>query len=54
MEIARRAGALHTARSGAGPSVVALANADTAANVAAGFESWGAMVIDEIDTRGLI
>ena len=54
MEIARRAGALHVARSGAGPSVVALASADSVENVTAGFSSWGAEVIEGVEPRGLV
>ncbi len=55
IEVARRAGALHAARSGAGPSVVAFATNDTAKAVAAALEEFGAEVIDNpMDTTGLI
>lgn len=55
MEIARRAGALHVARSGAGPSVVAITTQETAGSIAAAFEEYGADVIDSpMDTSGLI
>ena len=55
MEIARRAGALHAARSGAGPSVVALATAETAGRVSRAFEEAGASVLNApIDTTGLV
>lgn len=53
--VARRAGALHAARSGAGPSVVALATQETAGKVAAAFGEWGATVIDDpVETTGLV
>ena len=55
IDIARRAGALHAARSGAGPSVVAIASADTADRVAAAFREFGVDVIDgPVEARGLI
>lgn len=55
MEIARRAGALHVARSGAGPSVVAMTTSDTADRVAGAFLAAGAEVINEpMDTTGLV
>lgn len=55
MEVARRAGALHAARSGAGPSVIAIASAETADRVARALEEDGASVINApIDTIGLI
>jgi homoserine kinase len=55
IEVARRAGALHAARSGAGPSVVAFATRETAGRVAAAFAQWGAEVIDEpVDPTGLV
>lgn len=55
MSIARRAGALHAARSGAGPSVVAIATAETAPRVARAFDDWGATTIDSpVETTGLI
>lgn len=55
IDVARRAGALHAARSGAGPSVVALATQETAGKVAAAFGEWGATVIDDpVETTGLI
>ncbi len=53
--VARRAGALHAARSGAGPSVVAFTTNETSARVAEAFARWGAEVIDEpVDTTGLV
>ena len=55
IEIARRAGAFHAARSGAGPSVVALVTHERAAAVAGAFAAWGANVIDDpVETTGLI
>ena len=55
IDVARRAGALHAARSGAGPSVVAFATQETAGRVVEAFRKWGADVIDEpVDTNGLI
>lgn len=55
IDIARRAGAPHAARSGAGPSVIALATHETAEKVAAAFSEWGATVIsDPVETTGLI
>lgn len=55
MEVAGRAGAIHVARSGAGPSVVALATADTAERVATAFREAGADVINEpMDSAGLV
>ena len=53
--VARRAGAHHAARSGAGPSVVALASVDVADRVAAALLETGATVINEpMDTAGLV
>jgi len=55
MNVARRAGAMHAARSGAGPSVLAFATQETAARVAEAFVRWGADVIDDpVDTTGLV
>ncbi len=55
MEVAKRAGALHAARSGAGPSVVAIATQESAERVTHAFLEWGAVVInDPVDTVGLI
>jgi len=55
IEVARRAGALHAARSGAGPSVVAFATSDSAESVAAALADYGAEVIDgPMDTTGLV
>ncbi len=55
MTLARRAGALHAARSGAGPSVVAIVTNETADRVRSAFEAWGADVIDgPVDTTGLV
>jgi len=54
-DVARRAGAHHAARSGAGPSVVAIASVDTADRVAAALVETGATVINEpMDTAGLV
>lgn len=55
IETAKRAGALHAARSGAGPSVLALATAETADRVARAFKESGVDVLTpQIDTTGLI
>lgn len=55
VEIARRAGALHAARSGAGPSVVAFVTQDRAEQVARALATWGAEIIDDpVETTGLI
>ncbi len=55
IEVARRAGALHAARSGAGPSVLAITTVDTADHVVGAFREWGVGVIDApVETRGLI
>ncbi len=53
--VAKKAGALHAARSGAGPSVIAFATNETAAVVTRALEEFGAEVIDgPMDTTGLI
>lgn len=55
ISVARRAGALHAARSGAGPSVIALTTQETASRVAGAFREWGADVIESpVETTGLI
>lgn len=55
MDVARQAGALHVARSGAGPSVVAITTADAADRVEDAFRREGVGVINEsIDTTGLV
>lgn len=55
IDVARRAGAPHAARSGAGPSVVAFVTHDEADRVARAFVGWGADVIDDpVETTGLI
>lgn len=55
IDVAKRAGALHAARSGAGPSVVAIATLETASRVAKAFREWGVDVIDgPVETTGLI
>lgn len=55
MDVARRGGALHAARSGAGPSVVAFVTHEAADRVANAFIDWGADVIDDpVETTGLI
>ncbi|HEX6301681.1 MAG TPA: homoserine kinase [Acidimicrobiia bacterium] len=55
IDVAKRAGALHAARSGAGPSVVAIATTETVDQVAGAFREWGVEVIaDAVETFGLI
>jgi homoserine kinase len=55
IDVARRAGALHAARSGAGPSVVAITTVDDIDQVVAAFTEWGVEVISgPIETRGLV
>ena len=55
IEAARRAGALHAARSGAGPSVLALVTSDTETAVRAAFERAGCDVVGgAIESTGLI
>lgn len=55
ISVARRAGALHAARSGAGPSVLAIVTHETAGRVAGAFTEWGATVVDgPVDTAGLV
>lgn len=55
IEKARRAGALHAARSGAGPSVIALCTAETRSRVAAAFIEAGAAAISpHLATTGLV
>lgn len=55
IEAAKRAGALHAARSGSGPSVLAITTTETAQRVARAFTERGASVISEqIDTTGLV
>ena len=55
IEVARRAGALHAARSGAGPSVMAVTTVDGASRVADAFRERGVEVIaDPVETTGLI
>ncbi len=55
IEVARRAGAFHAARSGAGPSVVALVALEGVEAVSNAFREAGTDVInDAIDTAGLI
>ena len=54
-DVARQAGAHHAARSGAGPSVVAITGVDRADAVAAALAATGATVINEpMETTGLI
>ena len=54
-DVARRAGAHHAARSGAGPSVVAITSVDHADAVASALADAGAMVVNEpMDTTGLV
>lgn len=53
--VARQAGAHHAARSGAGPSVVAIASVESADRVAAALAETGATVINEpVETTGLV
>ena len=55
IKLARRAGALHAARSGAGPSVIALVTSENAREVARALSAYGAEVIDRpMDTIGLV
>lgn len=55
IDVAKRAGALHAARSGAGPSVVAIATVEDASRVAEAFREWGVEVINgPVETQGLI
>ena len=55
IKLARRAGALHAARSGAGPSVIAFVTSEKAPEVAAAFAAYGADVVDRpMDTIGLV
>lgn len=55
IDLARRTGALHAARSGAGPSVVAFVTRETSERVVEAFIDWGADVIDDsVEPRGLI
>lgn len=55
IELAKRAGALHAARSGAGPSVLALCTADRAAQVAGALRESGVEVLEPtIATSGLV
>lgn len=55
INVAKRAGALHAARSGAGPSVLALAGSGTEEKVARAFEEHGAeALIPHVEPTGLI
>lgn len=55
IDVARRAGALHAARSGAGPSVVAIATVQTVDQIVGAFREWGVEVIaGPVETTGLI
>lgn len=55
IDIARSAGALHAARSGAGPSVIAFATHETSDAVSGALAAWGAEVIDTpVEATGLI
>lgn len=52
---AKAAGALHAARSGAGPAVLALTTVETADRVAAAFRAGGWSVLNKpVESRGLI
>jgi homoserine kinase len=53
--LAKRAGALHAARSGAGPAVVALATVEAADRVAAAFMERGLDVLNApVESSGLV
>jgi homoserine kinase len=54
VETARSAGALHAARSGAGPSVVALVTSDSEQQVRRAFEHAGCDVLGGIEPNGLL
>lgn len=55
INVARRAGALHAARSGAGPSVLAIATSETAEKVARAFEEHGAeALVPHVEPTGLV
>lgn len=55
IRVAKRAGALHAARSGAGPAVVALTTAETADRVAAVFAEAGLAVLNSpVESSGLV
>ena len=55
IKLARQAGALHAARSGAGPSVIAFVTSEKAPEVAAALSAYGANIVDRpMDTVGLI
>lgn len=55
MALARRAGALHAARSGAGPSVVAFATAESAPSIVEALTEFGSEVIEgPMETSGLV
>jgi homoserine kinase len=55
IEAGKRAGALHAARSGAGPSVLAICTGDTKVSVVDAFAETGAEVLTpQLATTGLI
>lgn len=55
IEVAKQAGALHAARSGAGPSVIAFCTADTREKVAAALVDGGVEVLTpQLATTGLV
>lgn len=55
VNVAKRAGALHAARSGAGPAVVALATVEAADRVASAFEERGLDVVNKpMESSGLV
>lgn len=55
IEVARSAGALHAARSGSGPSILAISTHESAESVARALKETGATVIDEpVATTGLV
>lgn len=55
IEVAKRSGAFHAYRSGAGPSVLALATTETAENVARAFKEHGVDVLTpHVEPTGLV
>lgn len=55
IEVAKNAGALHAARSGAGPSVLALATVETTDRVVRAFEEYGVEALTpSVEPTGLI
>ena len=55
IEVGKRAGALHAARSGAGPSVIAFCTSDSRESVAAAFTEAGVDALTpQLATTGLV